>query len=141
MRILVIDDSQDITDLLVKVLSAIGHEVVASDNGKEGLMLARDQKFDAIFLDIAMPHFSGLDFINALEQEGKMKDGSNKIVLFTASSITDEEVNELIKRGVHSCIRKPMQIETLFEKIDELDREKGREETGVTAASDHKHID
>lgn len=121
MKILVIDDSQDITDLLEKVLSSIGHDVTTTDNGREGLKLIRNQQFDAIFLDIAMPDFSGLDFIDALEQDGKLKD--NRIVLFTASSITDDEVAELVKRGVHSCIRKPMQIEKLFEKIDELNRE------------------
>jgi two-component system, OmpR family, response regulator len=121
MKILVIDDSQDITDLLEKVLSSIGHDVTAADNGRAGLELTRNQQFDAIFLDIAMPDFSGLDFIDALEQDRKLQ--ANRIVLFTASSITDDEVAELIKRGVHSCIRKPMQIERLFEKIDELNKE------------------
>ena len=121
MKILVIDDSQDITDLLEKVLSSIGHDVTAADNGRVGLELTRNHQFDAIFLDIAMPDFSGLDFIDTLEQDGKLK--ANRIVLFTASSITDDEVAELIKRGVHSCIRKPMQIEKLFEKIDELNKE------------------
>jgi CheY-like chemotaxis protein len=121
MKILVIDDSQDITDLLEKVLSSIGHDVTSTDNGRDGLELARNHQFDAIFLDIAMPDFSGLDFIDALEQDGKLK--ANRIVLFTASSISDDEVADLVKRGVHSCIRKPMQIEKLFEKIDELNRE------------------
>src|SRR5689334_11908711 len=121
MKILVIDDSPDITDLLEKVLNSIGHDVTAADDGRAGLELTRNQQFDAIFLDIAMPDFSGLDFIDALEQDGKLK--ANRIVLFTASSITDDEVAELIKRGVHSCIRKPMQIEKLFEKIDELNKE------------------
>jgi two-component system, OmpR family, response regulator len=120
MKILVIDDSQDITDLLEKVLSSIGHDVTSTDNGRDGLELTRSQQFDAIFLDIAMPDFSGLDFIDTLEQDGKLK--ANRIVLFTASSISNDEVADLIKRGVHSCIRKPMQIEKLFEKIDELNR-------------------
>ena len=120
MKILVIDDSQDITDLLEKVLSSIGHDVTSTDNGRDGLELTRSQQFDAIFLDIAMPDFSGLDFIDTLEQDGKLK--ANRIVLFTASSISNDEVAELVKRGVHSCIRKPMQIEKLFEKIDELNR-------------------
>ena len=64
------------------------------------------QKFDAVFLDIAMPDFSGLDVIDSLLENGKIKDSA--MVLFTASSITDDEVNNLIKKGVHSCIRKPV---------------------------------
>ena len=118
MKLLVIDDSPDITDLFVKVLSTIGHEVVATDNGKEGLDIMNKQKFDALFLDIAMPDFSGLDVIDSLLKNGKIND--SPIVLFTASSITDAEVNDLIRKGVHSCIRKPVRIETLFGKIDEL---------------------
>jgi CheY-like chemotaxis protein len=77
-----------------------------------------NQKFDTVFLDIAMPDFSGLDVIDSLLENGKINDSA--IVLFTASSITDDEVNDLIKKGVHSCIRKPVRIETLLEKIDEL---------------------
>jgi len=121
MKILVIDDSEDITNLLHKVISSIGHDVTTTDSGREGLGILTSQNFDAIFLDIAMPDFSGLDFIDALEQGGKLR--ANTIVLFTASSITDDEVGKLIQRGVHSCIRKPMQIEKLFEKIDEIGKD------------------
>lgn len=118
MKVLIVDDSPDITDLLVKVLATVGHEVAAANNGREGLDMATGQKFDAVFLDIAMPDFSGLDFINELERKGRLKDST--VVLFTASSITDAEVGELVKRGVHSCLRKPVQIETLFNKMEEI---------------------
>ncbi|AIF82927.1 response regulator with CheY-like receiver, AAA-type ATPase, and DNA-binding domains [Candidatus Nitrososphaera evergladensis SR1] len=118
MRILIIDDSHDITDLLVKVLTTVGHEVASSDNGKEGLVMINDGKFDLVFLDIAMPDFSGLDVIDKLVQSGRIRD--SPIVLFTASSITDAEVAELVKKGVHSCLRKPVRIENLFEKVEEI---------------------
>jgi CheY-like chemotaxis protein len=118
MRILIIDDSYEITDLLVKVLTTVGHEVASSDNGKEGLTMINGGKFDLVFLDIAMPDFSGLDVIDSLVQSGRIKD--SPIVLFTASSITDAEVAELVKKGVHSCLRKPVRIENLFEKVEEI---------------------
>jgi CheY-like chemotaxis protein len=51
-------------------------------------------------------------------QSGRIRD--SPIVLFTASSITDAEVAELVKKGVHSCLRKPVRIETLFEKVEEI---------------------
>jgi two-component system OmpR family response regulator len=118
MRILIIDDSFEITDLLVKVLTTVGHEVASSDNGKEGLTMINNGKFDLIFLDIAMPDFSGLDVIDSLVKSGRIKE--SPIVLFTASSITDAEVAELVKKGVHSCLRKPVRIENLFEKVEEI---------------------
>ncbi len=120
MKILIVDDSHDITDLLVKVLTTVGHEVVSAESGKEGLDRMANGRFDAVFLDIAMPDFTGLDVIDRLVQTGKIRD--SPVVLFTASSITDAEVNELVKKGVHSCLRKPVRIETLFEKIEELGR-------------------
>jgi CheY-like chemotaxis protein len=118
MKILIVDDSHDITDLLVKVLTTVGHEVVSAESGREGLDRMRNGRFDAVFLDIAMPDFTGLDVIDRLVQSGRIRE--SPVVLFTASSITDAEVNELVKKGVHSCLRKPVRIETLFEKIKEL---------------------
>lgn len=125
MRILIIDDSHDITDLLVKVLTTVGHEVASSDNGREGLAMITNNddygRFDLVFLDIAMPDFSGLEVIDRLVQSGRIRD-SPTIVLFTASSITDAEVAELVKKGVHSCLRKPVRIENLFEKVEEINK-------------------
>lgn len=120
MKILIIDDSHEIVELMVKVLTTVGHEVVSSYSGKEGLKIIQGDKFDLIFLDIAMPDFSGLDVIEELMQSGKIT--QSPVVLFTASSITDAEVAELVKRGVHSCLRKPVRMETLFEKIEEVGR-------------------
>jgi two-component system, OmpR family, response regulator len=118
MKLLIIDDTNDITDLFAKVLGTLGHEIVTSDNGIEGLDLMMKQKFDAILLDIAMPDFTGLDVIDKLIGTDKIRD--SVIVLLTASSITDAEVKKLVKKGVHSCLRKPVKIEILLEKMDEL---------------------
>lgn len=138
MRILIIDDSPDITDLLVKVLTTVGHEVASSDNGKEGLDMITNGKdggkFDLVFLDIAMPDFSGLEVIDRLVQSGRIRD-SPTIVLFTASSITDAEVAELVKKGVHSCLRKPVRIENLFEKVEEVGKLRAQSSSSSAAKS------
>ena len=120
MRILIIDDSHDITDLLVKVLGTVGHKVVSAESGREGLDVMSKERFDLVFLDIAMPDFSGLDVIEELVKSGRIRD--SPVVLFTASSITDAEIAELMEKGVHSSLRKPVRIETLFEKIEEVGR-------------------
>ena len=118
MKILGIDDNTDINELLDTVLNGSGHEFTHVTNGTEGLKLIREKKFDIVLLDLAMPEFSGFDVINSLLKEGLLT--KQKIILFTASSVLDSEIEELIKKGVHSCIRKPVDLDFLLEKLEQL---------------------
>ena len=118
MKILVVDDSKDIAGLLSQVLSTVGHQVTTVNNGKDSIELLMAQKYDIVFLDIAMPDFSGLDVISTLIEKHRLR--SSPIVLFTATPITDAQVDDLIQKGVHSIIRKPVRLDALFAKIDEI---------------------
>ncbi len=97
MKVLGIDDNDDISDLLRTVVEGEGHDFTSVDNGKEGLNLIRENKYDIVFLDIAMPKFSGIDVMDALHKEDIMT--KQKIIIFTASSISDPEIQKLINKG------------------------------------------
>lgn len=118
MKILGIDDNADINELLDTVLNGSGHEFIYVKSGTEGLRLIREKNFDIVLLDVAMPEFSGFDVINSLLKEGLLT--KQKIILFTASSVLDSEIEELIKKGLHSCIRKPVDLDFLLEKLEQL---------------------
>lgn len=118
MRILGVDDNTDITKLLNTILSSEGHEFSSVDNGREGLKRMREQSYDLIFLDLSMPGFSGLDVVEELVKDGNIN--KQKIVLFTASSVSDVEINNLIKKGVHSCLRKPVDIDAVLDKVSQF---------------------
>ena len=119
MNILGIDDNEDILKLLNTVLASKGHNFTQAQNGKDGLKLIEEQNFDAILLDLAMPEFSGLDVIENLKKNNKIKD--QKIILFTASSATDKEIDALLQHdGIRSCIRKPVDIDVLINKVEEV---------------------
>jgi len=118
MKILGIDDNTDINELLDTVLNGSGHEFTYVNNGTEGLRLIREKKFDIVLLDVAMPEFSGFDVINSLLKERLLT--KQKIILFTASSVLESEIEELIKKGIHSCIRKPVDVDILLEKLEQL---------------------
>ncbi len=119
MKILGIDDNEDILKLLETVLTSKGHDFVQASNGRDGVKLIEEQNFDAILLDLAMPEFSGLNVIESLEKNDRIK--NLKIILFTASSATDKEIDVLLKHdGVKSCIRKPIEIDVLMNKIEEV---------------------
>lgn len=85
MKLLVIDDNEDITEV-VKVYCESKHlDCTAVNNGKDRLELIRkNNKFDLILLDLAMPEVSGLDVIHSLKKENLLD--VNNIVIFTASS-------------------------------------------------------
>ncbi len=119
MNILAIDDNEDILKLLKTVISSKGHDFTQALNGKDGVKLIEEQNFDAILLDLAMPEFSGLDVIKSLEKNDRLKD--QKIILFTASSATDKEIDVLLQNdGIKSCIRKPVDINVLINKVEEV---------------------
>ena len=118
MKVLLVDDNRDIIKLLTKVFSVKVQEISTATNGKDGLELIKNEEWDLVLLDLAMPDFSGLDVINDLEKNNLLK--KNIIWVFTASSITNEEEKEFIERGVSKVIRKPVQIKELFAKLAEL---------------------
>ena len=115
MKILLVDDNKGITDLLSEMLKIEGHECIVAGDGKNSLVLLQKQKFDVTILDINMPYFSGLDVIDSLEQSGKLDE--QKIVVLSAAPIPDEKLEELEKRGVHACLRKPVDIDLLLEVL------------------------
>jgi len=119
MNILGIDDNEDILSLLKTVLTSKGHDFTPALNGHDGIKLIEEQNFDAILLDLAMPEFSGLDVIESLKKNNKLKE--QKIIIFTASSATDKEIEVLLQYdGIKICIRKPADINDLINKVEEV---------------------
>ena len=55
--------------------------------------------------------------IDALEKNGKLKE--NKVIVLTASSAGDVDENELINRGVHVILKKPIELETLLKALED----------------------
>ena len=90
---------------------------VAND-GRNGLEMIKKGSFDVVLLDLAMPDFTGYDVINELEKENKLKD--QKIIVLTATLTDDESIRKLKKSGIHSVLRKPVDISTLIEVMSKL---------------------
>ena len=116
MKVLVVDDNQDITDLLSRFLKAKGIENVVTNDPRNGLNLLRNQIYDVVLLDISMPEFSGIDIIATLEKEQILKD--QKIVIFSANAFTDKQIGDLLQmEGVHDCLKKPINLSHLLTVI------------------------
>jgi signal transduction histidine kinase/DNA-binding response OmpR family regulator/methyl-accepting chemotaxis protein len=73
-RVLVIDDDPDVRDLMARVLSKEGFEVVLAADGDEGLALAKQLRPAAITLDVIMPGVSGWSVLTALKADPEVSD-------------------------------------------------------------------
>ncbi len=122
MKILGIDDNEDLLELCETFLNSDGHEYTAMDNGKEGLQAIKDKKFDLLLLDLSMPEFSGSDVIDALAKEGIMN--KQKVVIFTATSPTKKEVEVFLEKGAHSILKKPVDPDALSKFVNKLESER-----------------
>ena len=58
MKILGIDDNEDLLNLCETVLTSDGHEFTGITNGRDGLKAIQDKKFDVVLLDLSMPDFT-----------------------------------------------------------------------------------
>jgi len=118
MKILLVDDDIELTKAVETALSSFDHDIRTINDPRAGLELIKEKNYDLIFLDLAMPEFSGIDIINYLAKKGTIKE--KKIVIFTASAINDKELEHLIDLGAHSALRKPVDIDSILDKIEEV---------------------
>ncbi len=122
MKILGIDDNEDLLNLCETVLTSDGHEFTGITYGREGLQAIKDKKFDLLLLDLSMPDFSGMDVIDALVKEGIMN--KQKVAILTATSPTKEEIDLFLEKGAHSVLQKPIDPDELSKFIHKLESER-----------------
>ncbi len=120
MRVCIIDDNTSITGMFSKLLKMEGHEVVVANDGRTGLSLLENDKFDATILDISMPEFSGIDVVDALNESGRIKE--QNIVILTASSSSNEELDKLKTKGVREILKKPLQLDSLVATLEAISK-------------------
>jgi DNA-binding response OmpR family regulator len=65
-RILIIDDDKDIATLFRGTLENAGYSVSSTLSGKEGLRAIREEAFDLVILDLAIPEVDGFEILRAI---------------------------------------------------------------------------
>ncbi len=116
MKVLVVDDNKDVSELLSIFLKKKGYDNVIINDPRIALGHIKEEKYDVMVLDISMPEISGIDIIQTLEKEGILKD--QKIIILSAVAFTSEQVNDLLeKEGIHTCLKKPIRLNELLTAI------------------------
>jgi len=115
-KIIVVDDSKVITDLMKLMLEKSGYSCMTANNAAECLDMLRKEKFDLLLLDIGMPDISGLDLLDIIRNDETQKE--TKVALFTASSPTEYELESFTAKGVVGVIKKPVKKDMLVAQLE-----------------------
>ena len=119
MSVLVVDDSEDTTEMVRRLLEIGGASVYAATSGFEALRLARDKEFDVVLSDISMPEMDGFEFLSRLRQLPGKKD-------VPAVALTGfgrpEDVQRASDKGFYAHLTKPFDIQTLASLLQKVPR-------------------
>lgn len=119
MRILVIDDDRSARQLLRKVLSQYGAEILEAESASEAIEMARSSIPDMILSDIGMPEEDGLSLIRRIRALPEPSVAKTPAIALTAYA-RDEEMAEALRAGFDAHLSKPIQAATLLGRIMEL---------------------
>jgi CheY-like chemotaxis protein len=114
MKVLVIDDEQDIRLVAQVGLRAAGMTVVLADNGADGLRAARAEHPDVILLDVMMPGMDGYETFSALLADPATK--AIPVVFLTAKNLNGRDAQARAD-GAAGFIAKPFLPRDLAETL------------------------
>lgn len=116
LKILYVDDSPTILDMLSSTLLEIGFlDTKSAEDGVEALALCEEEEFDFIITDINMPNMNGFEFIENIRN--KYQYMSTPILVLTTES-SDEMKQRGYKVGATSWMVKPFTTKLLAESIE-----------------------
>ena len=117
-RIMAVDDSASMRQMVGLTLKSAGHDVISASDGDEALKLAKDgATVDLVITDVNMPNMDGITLVRELRQLPQYK-GVPLLVLTTDASV--ERKNEGRAAGATGWIVKPFNPERLLETVSKV---------------------
>jgi two-component system response regulator AtoC len=107
-NILVVEDDQNLSAVLSRVLAREGYEVAVSNTVREGIERLQKEAPGVVLTDIYLPDGKGIEILECAKAVSKETD----VIVMTANA-TVESAIEAMKKGAHDYLLKPFQIEEL----------------------------
>ena len=115
IRILLVEDEVNISNLIKMNLELEDYEVVACSDGKKAVDYFLRERFDLIILDIMLPGLSGIEVC----EQVRLYNPSIPILMLSARSEPDDRIKGL-KTGADDYLTKPFVLEELLLRIEKL---------------------
>lgn len=117
IKILLVDDEQDILEIVGYNLSQEGYQIVTAENGKEAIAKAKKERPQLIIMDVMMPEMDGMEATEAIRKLPELKD-----VIITFLTARSEDYSQVagFDAGADDYITKPIKPKLLVSKVKAL---------------------
>jgi CheY-like chemotaxis protein len=113
-RILVVDDNQDSTDTLTRLLLFLGHDVRAAMTGPQALAVAEEFDPEVILLDIGLPEMDGYEVARRLRRQERFE---HTVLVAVTGYGSPEDRRRSQQSGFNAHLVKPVELEALTELL------------------------
>ncbi len=125
IKILLVDDEQDILEIIGYNLVQEGYQVITASNGKEAVQKAQKEHPHLIIMDVMMPEMDGME---ACEHIRRIPELQNTIITFLTARGEDYSQVAGFDAGADDYITKPVKPKVLMSKVKALLRRFKEEE-------------
>ncbi len=115
MKLLLIEDEEDLLESLAYGLKKQGYVVDTAMDGRDGLDLTYINEYDLIVLDLNLPSMDGLDILTEIRK----RDQACKILILSARSDYNQRI-EGLDRGANDYLVKPFDFGELLARVRAL---------------------
>jgi CheY-like chemotaxis protein len=119
LAVLLVDDDEDTRDIIERVLSRRGAQVVAAPSAKSALETFAGRHFDVLLVDIMMPGMDGYEFMRQVRALPPEKGGRVPAATLTARAVTDDRL-ESLRAGFQNHLAKPVEPGELVDVVAAL---------------------
>jgi len=125
MKIVIIDDDRITLAVIEKALILDGFWIYSAKDGEEGLELVKREKPDILISDMLIPKIHGIDLCRKVKESQELK--HTRVILMSAvyKNITYKDL--IRESGADDFMEKPVDLNTLKDKINKLLKGKDRE--------------
>ena len=115
LKVLAVDDERSVTMLLIRALTAQGHDVDTANDGAEALRLVFLNEYDAILLAIRMPGLGGAEVFRSIEV--LRPDLAGRVLFITGDTVSPDTRSFLEQTRVE-VLHKPFSLEEFRQSMD-----------------------
>jgi len=122
MKILIIEDDENVAALLADAVRLQGHDTVVAGDGQKGLAVLERDRPDAVFLDIVMPAPDGIEVLRRIRERWR-----DLPVVIISGGASLGQIQEAERLGVTDCVDKPLLLNQLTQAITTLQQREDQE--------------